>query len=110
MLRYLEDFIFDERTIVCASNDEIGSIAIPDAIEMLIKTESLLAPLSEDTRRVSELISTGFEKIPGAFDEVISGSRVVSVLKERKKGRRAVSFTGLGKPNESLPEWRTPGR
>ena len=98
MLRYLDDFIFDKRTVVCASADKVDPIAIPDAMGILVNTEALLAPLSEDTRRVSELISFGFNENPNAFDEVIAGSRVASVLKERKRGRRAVSFTGLGKP------------
>lgn len=100
MLRYLEDFIFDERTVVCAAVDTIGPVTVPDAIDALIRTDSILAYLSEDTRRVSELISSGFKERPDAFDVVISGSRVASVLKDRKKSRRAVSFTGLGKPDE----------
>jgi hypothetical protein len=33
MLRYLDSFIFDERTIVCAAADEIGPVTIPGAID-----------------------------------------------------------------------------
>jgi hypothetical protein len=95
MARYVDDFVFDDRTVPCAHVDEIGPIPVPEGFNVLTDTEAVLTFLSEDTRRVSELISFGFRPEGNGFEDIISGSRVGSVLKDKKRRRRAVSFTGL---------------
>jgi hypothetical protein len=97
MSRYVDGFIFDKRTIKCADNDAIGVVTLPaEALDVLLDPQGLVVPLSEDTRRISELLSFGFADTPHAFDAVINGSRVTSLLKDERGGQRAVSFTGLG--------------
>jgi hypothetical protein len=97
MTRYLDGFIFEGRTIVCADSDDFGANAFPaDAIDALLDSQRLVRPFSEDTRRVSELISRGFAEAPNAFDAVIRGSRVTSRLKAEARAPRRVTFTGVG--------------
>jgi hypothetical protein len=51
MLRYLDAFIFDQRTVPCADADEIGVVSLPvEPLDALLDSEALVAPLSDDIR------------------------------------------------------------
>ena len=81
LLQALDDFSFGPHTFEACSDDLAEPFVFPEHMwPALTDIDAFLAPVTDDIRRVSQVIAQGFEFHPEGFRAVVEGSRTEWLL------------------------------